>query len=289
MRRKLLNLSPAFTGIILTGLTISGPGKTTAQTPGFNFYVKDITVNAATPVEVTDNLSQPLNKTSMYRMHLVTRSTGTHSGAEYLAWYDPNNTTWNVRNVNQAGNNSNHPLLLIENNTVKVTTNHANNYPVRVFVQELLSAQANGTPHIFGPSYQWQRKTNTLFYTDGNVGIGTNTPAEKLSVNGRIRAKEVKVEVANWPDYVFLPDYPLPSLTEVRQHIDTKGHLPGIPTQAEAIQTGISLGRMNAKLLQKIEELTLYLLQQSEKIQQQDKLIQQQQEQINAILSRLPN
>lgn len=95
----------------------------------------------------------------------------------------------------------------------------------------------------------------------GNVGIGITTPAEKLAVNGNIRAKEVKVETANWPDYVFTKAYKLPSLAETESHIRAKGHLPGIPSAAEVKEKGIELGEMNKKLLEKIEELTLHLIE----------------------------
>ena len=102
-----------------------------------------------------------------------------------------------------------------------------------------------------------------LRVTSGNVGIGTATPAEKLSVNGKIRAQEIKVETANWPDYVFSKGYQLPSLKETEQHIRDKGHLPGIPSAEEVKTNGVDLGEMNAKLLKKIEELTLYLIEQN--------------------------
>jgi hypothetical protein len=97
--------------------------------------------------------------------------------------------------------------------------------------------------------------------TSGNVGIGMNSPAEKLSVNGNIRAKEIKVETQNWPDYVFKSDYSLPSLEATEKHIKEKGHLPGIPSAAEAETQGINLSEMNGKLLKKIEELTLHLIE----------------------------
>lgn len=99
------------------------------------------------------------------------------------------------------------------------------------------------------------------YIENGNVGIGTKSPAEKLSVKGKIRAQEVKVETANWPDYVFAKDYQLPSLKETEQHIKDKGYLPGIPSAEEVKANGIDLGDMNARLLKKIEELTLYLIE----------------------------
>ncbi|ATP58033.1 hypothetical protein CPT03_16950 [Pedobacter ginsengisoli] len=99
------------------------------------------------------------------------------------------------------------------------------------------------------------------FSVFGNVGIGTLAPSEKLSVKGKIRAQEIKVETANWPDYVFAKGYKLPSLKETEKHIAEKGHLPDIPSAEEVKANGVDLGEMNAKLLKKIEELTLYLIE----------------------------
>lgn len=92
------------------------------------------------------------------------------------------------------------------------------------------------------------------------VGIGTATPTERLSVNGNIRAKEIKVETANWPDYVFQEDYDLISLGDLEAYIKENGHLPGIPTANEVESEGVALAEMNRKLLEKVEELTLYII-----------------------------
>ncbi len=104
-----------------------------------------------------------------------------------------------------------------------------------------------------------------------NVGIGTSSPAEKLSVNGKILAKEIKVTTSGWPDYVFMPSHRLPGLNEVSAYIRSNGHLPEIPSAAEAEKEGINLGEMNNKLLKKIEELTLYLIEQDKRIQELEK------------------
>ncbi len=96
----------------------------------------------------------------------------------------------------------------------------------------------------------------------GNVGIGTKVPGNwKLAVKGKIRAEEIKVETG-WADYVFKEGYDLPTLEEVEKHIKEKGHLINIPSAKEVEENGIELGEMNKLLLEKIEELTLYLIQQ---------------------------
>ncbi len=118
----------------------------------------------------------------------------------------------------------------------------------------------------------------------GNVGIGTTDPnGYKLAVNGKIRTQEIKVENANWPDYVFMKDYELPTLQQTEQHIKEKGHLPGIPSAEEVKANGIDLGEMNAKLLQKIEELTLYLLEQNKRLNDQQKMLVNQQLEIQGL------
>jgi hypothetical protein len=97
--------------------------------------------------------------------------------------------------------------------------------------------------------------------TGGNVGIGTTNPNNKLDVNGTIHSKEIKVDMNGWSDFVFKKEYNLPTLEEVEKHINEKGHLENIPSEKEVLKNGINLGEMNAKLLQKIEELMLYMIE----------------------------
>ncbi|MDP5201623.1 hypothetical protein [Flavobacterium sp. DG2-3] len=110
--------------------------------------------------------------------------------------------------------------------------------------------------------------------TDGNVGIGNTNPTNKLDVNGTIHSKEVKVDLLNWPDYVFKKEYNLPTLEEIEQHIIKEGHLENIPTEKEVLKDGVNLGEINAKLLQKIEELTLYAIEQNKKISNLEKRLE---------------
>jgi hypothetical protein len=99
----------------------------------------------------------------------------------------------------------------------------------------------------------------TIQAATGNVGIGTTNPLYPLSVNGTIEAKEVRVETG-WADYVFNPNYRLKPLSEVAVYIKQNHHLPDIPSEAEVKEQGVSLGEMQAKLLAKIEELTLHMI-----------------------------
>ena len=104
--------------------------------------------------------------------------------------------------------------------------------------------------------------TRLIVDTSGNVGIGTTNPQYKLAVNGNIGAQDIIVTNTGWSDYVFRPGYRLRPLSEVSQFIQANGHLPDIPTEAEVREKGVSLGDMQAKLLAKVEELTLHMIQQ---------------------------
>ena len=113
---------------------------------------------------------------------------------------------------------------------------------------------------------------NTVsFKNNGDVAIGTTSQQAKLDVSGAVNAnsaniagiiktKEVQVTLAGWPDYVFDKDYKLPTLNEVEQFIAENRHLPNVPTAAEVEANGLNIGEMNAILIQKVEELTLYIL-----------------------------
>jgi hypothetical protein len=104
---------------------------------------------------------------------------------------------------------------------------------------------------------------------NGNVGIGTSNPQYMLDVKGKIRGTEIRVEPHGaFPDFVFKENYNLRSLKDIQSFINENGHLPEIPTAGEVEENGINIAEMQAKLLQKIEELTLYIIQQGEKIEE---------------------
>ncbi len=143
--------------------------------------------------------------------------------------------------------------------------------------QAALKKNANGSVTLF-PSSSAENKI--VISKSGNMGIGQPNPQDKLEVNGQIHAKAVEVDLDRWPDYVFNKDYELIDLKSLRAYIEDKGHLPNIPSEQEVIIQGLNLGEINSKLLEKIEELTLYLI---EKDQQVDGLTKQ----LGAVINRL--
>ena len=109
---------------------------------------------------------------------------------------------------------------------------------------------------------------------NGNVGIGSQNPDEKLTVKGRIHAEEVRVDLSvPGPDYVFEKDYPLTPLTEIQTYIQENKHLPEVPSAKEMKEKGINLSEMNMLLLKKVEELTLHLIKQESEITELKRII----------------
>ncbi|MCX2433224.1 hypothetical protein [Pedobacter sp. GR22-10] len=127
-------------------------------------------------------------------------------------------------------------------------------------------------PYGGGPNNYFSRLyVDGFMVTAGNIGIGTSSLTEKLNVEGKIQAREIKVEATNWPDYVFLQDYQLPTLTQIAKQIKLNGHLPDIPFAKEVEANGVTLGEMNKLLLKKVEELTLHLIDKEKQIENQNR------------------
>ncbi|RQO42600.1 cell wall anchor protein [Chryseobacterium sp. KBW03] len=135
-------------------------------------------------------------------------------------------------------------------------------------------------------------KSLMVLFNTGKVTVGTdqydNDSNFIFYVSKGIKAEQVKVEnpAANgWADYVFKKDYKLRSLEEVEKHISEKGHLPNIPSALEVEKDGINLGEMDAKLLEKIEELTLYSIEQNKQLKSQSEEIKELKTQVRKLLS----
>lgn len=147
--------------------------------------------------------------------------------------------------------------------------------------------EINGPAHTFKTVIDEYATTTGLYqnrnaYFASNVGIGTTTPDEMLTVKGKIHTQEVKVDMAGplVPDYVFSHDYKLKTLQEVEAYINQNNHLSEIPSAEEIEKNGLMLAEMNMSLLKKIEEMTLYMIEQNKEIALQHKENNKQSKQI---------
>jgi hypothetical protein len=119
-------------------------------------------------------------------------------------------------------------------------------------------------------------RNDLVILNSGSVCLGTTTEATgyRLNVNGKVICTEVRVEaLANWPDYVFGDQYHLMNLDELEQNIKSNGHLPGLPSASHVNANGFELGDMQRILLEKIEELTLYTIEQNKQITELQKKV----------------
>lgn len=185
----------------------------------------------------------------------------------------------NSRNIGIGTDNAGERLVVQDNDAKLVVRDGADNNSSNAAALELLE-YSSGT--FDGGGYvRWDGSANQLILgtrltgtnndifvvsrNGENVGIGTTSNAAlsstyKLHVNGKIRAKEIVVETG-WADFVFEDDYKLRSLEEVESFIKDNGHLPDVPSAEHVAENGVTVGEMEAILLQKVEELTLYVIE----------------------------
>ncbi|MBI9033478.1 MAG: hypothetical protein JEZ03_03295 [Bacteroidales bacterium] len=136
-----------------------------------------------------------------------------------------------------------------------------------------------------GSSVWTEDASGNIYRTSGSIGIGTSAfGGYKLAIDGnagilgKLDAQEIEVKAVSWADYVFAKDYHLRSLSEVENFITENGHLPDVPSEEKVIEEGINVAEMDAILLQKIEELTLYMIEQQkmiDELKQENQLIKQ--------------
>lgn len=119
-----------------------------------------------------------------------------------------------------------------------------------------------------GGSPVWQSSVPNIYFSNGNVGIGTTAqPGIKLAVKGKIHARELIVNLnIPGPDYVFEKDYALAGLPEVESFIRQNKHLPGVPSAKHIEKNKLSLSEMNMVILKKVEELSLYIIDHEDRI-----------------------
>jgi hypothetical protein len=146
---------------------------------------------------------------------------------------------------------------------------HANVHGLEYAKMNVISNKDNGlfirtnTSGRYGLSIETQSSTDNAIQVMGTNG---NTRNFSVQANGHVFARKYTTTLSNIPDYVFLPTYDLMSFSDLRLYIDTNHHLPNVPSAADYEENGVDLGEMNRVLLEKTEELTLYILQLEERL-----------------------
>jgi len=211
---------------------------------------------------------------SAFSQEIEAKLSGATSEQGFSVKDNANNTLFRVLGQGNVGIGTTNPLAKLDvNGSIGWGTSKA-------FLTDdqgaSIELRGNGTPYIdfsnnSASDYEARLilNSNNILEIDGNVGIGTNnTNGYKLAIGGNVVAEEIVVKLKNnWPDYVFNENYKKTNLGELEKYISDNGHLPNIPNSDKISNDGINLGEMQAKLLEKIEELTLYLIEQNKKIE----------------------
>jgi len=201
--------------------------------------------------------------------HLVMQSTGSN-GDKFEAWIN-NQYVGHVQLTNDINYANSEPITLgIRGWNLTKGQYYGKIDELRVYNRTLSAEEIS---ELFNFSNVSNSQCSALYCDGQNIGIGTsNTQGYKLAVAGDIITEKVKVATqSNWPDYVFDENYNLQNLQQLEKYIKTHGHLPNIPDAETIKEEGLDLGEMNAKLLEKIEELSLYIIEQGKINRSQDR------------------
>lgn len=185
------------------------------------------------------------------------------------------NTQMFITNAGKVGIGSDNPAAKLEVNLHQGQPWGASDLAMRVVAPDRDFSLDLNTRVVQAGIVGYDFNTNVLgsgqlamsITSQGNVGIGTGNPQYKLDICGNMRAKEVRVETG-WCDYVFDKNYSLRPLAEVEAYIKENHHLPNIPSATTIETEGLEVASMLAKHMEKIEELTLYIIAQDKQLEQ---------------------
>lgn len=222
-RKKIIMKHTSFLAVIILALaSFSVQSQWSFNSPHiFNTNAGNVGVGLNTPTTLLDVAK------SMTEPTISVRNLGGNGGATFQMADQNSNADWKFKATNNGG--------------FKIR-DHA-------FGLDVITVEPNSAANVI------------YINAAGNLGVGTTDPTEKLSINGNIRCKQVQVSLTGWADFVFEEDYDLMPLHDVEAFIKQNKHLPGVPSADEVMTHGANLGEMDAILLQKIEELTLYLIE----------------------------
>ena len=290
------NIAPDSTGKIRVYVNTFG-GSNTASICGVQVISGHTTVTAPTV-----NLTSPLTGTQFFEENNITLTAtasvttgqvdrvefyangtkiGADSSAPYsMAWISPSPGSYTItaKAIDDIGNSNTSSANIVVEST---------NYFWSTTGNIATGADTNfiGTVDTNRLAFRTNNIERMTILKDGTIGIGTKTTyGYALAVNGTAIFTKAKVKTAGtWPDYVFKKDYRLPGLKELEQYISANHHLPGIEPASVVQKEGIDLGDQQTVLLKKVEELTLYLIQQNKLLSDRNARLEAQQKEIDEL------
>jgi hypothetical protein len=257
---------------IVAATSFSGSG---ASLTGVNAVSSTFLSYADGPRNLSDRRPNTFTRSVRYDFvtAATTNSSGNYAGVMTYNTYDgttisTGDSSYQLAYVNESGiNGAGIPGLKLRKG---IDTTWGNWYSI--ITNNATTTTANYVPIFSGTN----GIKNSSIYDNGNVGIGTLNPDQKLTVKGKIHSEEVIVDLAVPADYVFQQyytgkselkaDYVMPTLAEIESFTKKNHHLPNVPSAKEIQQNGLLVGEMSNVLLQKIEELTLYAIAQQKEL-----------------------
>jgi hypothetical protein len=210
----------------------------------------------------------------------TTGNAATNGDSNFIGTVDSTRLSFRTKNIGHLSIGANGTITVGQSNGQDTTILRGPvTIPTGAAAGDVLTSDASGHASWQpGSGGRWLFANGTVYDTLDNIAIGTSNPqGYKLAVNGSgIFTKIVAKPYSNWPDYVFDKGYRLPSLIEVEQYIQTHHHLPGVTPEAEILRNGIDLGEGQTTLLKKVEELTLYLINENQSLTTQNRLMTEQ-------------
>jgi hypothetical protein len=260
------------TNVGMPVVTLTSPANGTTQSEGGNFVI------TATATENGGTISK-------VEFYADTTKIGEDDAAPYtLTWTDPDPGTYQITAKATDGVG-----------TIATASANVGVRSLNYFWSTTGNIATGGDTSFVGTvdtnrlAFRTNNVERMTILKDGTIGIGTkNTYGYLLAVNGTAIFTKAKVKTAGmWPDYVFGNNYQLPDLKALAQYLQTHHHLPGIPDQNAVQQEGIDLAEHAAALLKKVEELTLYAIQQDKQLSEQNARLEAQQKEIDELKARV--
>ncbi|KQB37715.1 hypothetical protein [Flavobacterium aquidurense] len=283
------------TGTGAVSILSNTPNTNTNLGIGINNPIAKLDINGFPAINTTyvfSSESDSFMKSILLNIGSLRENSTSNNGTRLLTFYDvpPSNISANAQTIfaiedRNDANRFKHNAIANGSSTLKISDKtqsavfdlHEDGTSTFLFLPKPNSYLTIGGRQVWPVPYKLMVKNGDSrfegnLYVDTNIGIGTSNFTDgadtyRLSVKGKVRAEEVKV-YNTWADYVFSPSYTLSSLKEVEDYIAKNGHLQNVPSASDITKNGLELGEMAKIQQEKIEELTLYLIQQNKEIEE---------------------